>query len=190
MYLIAGASRRFASTPVLGGLLFVPRRAAVDFITPLLFVLVGLALITAEVYFIPGLNVVGVAGVLSLMLGVGYAFMVHGVVGGAVTLAGAVVLGGVLGVALVRSGAWNRFILQSDLKTSSSDRLLEEETRARYLGRSGTAVSPLRPTGVAEIDGERVEVQTEGEFIAAGSRIRIVAMDRRRYFARLDKGEA
>ena len=161
-----------------------------DFITPLLFILVGVALITAEVYFIPGLNVVGVAGVLSLLLGVGYAFVTSGLIGGAVTLGGSVVLSGLLGMALVRSGAWNRFVLQSDLGSSPSDRLLEEETRARYLGRSGTAVSPLRPTGVAEIDGERVEVQTEGEFIAAGSRIRIVAMDRRRYFARLDKGEA
>ncbi|MEM8558764.1 MAG: NfeD family protein [Bacteroidota bacterium] len=158
-----------------------------DFITPLLFVLVGLALIAAEVYFIPGLNVVGVAGVLSLLLGVGYAFMVHGFAGGAVTLVGALILGGLLGTMLVRSGAWNRFVLQADLRTSPAQRMLEDETRARYLGRSGTAVSPLRPTGVAEIDGERVEVQTEGEFIAAGSRIRIVAMDRRRYFARLDE---
>ena len=39
---------------------------------------------------------------------------------------------------------------------------------------------------VVEIDGERIEVVTEGEYIAAGSNVRVVAMDRRRYFARLD----
>jgi membrane-bound serine protease (ClpP class) len=65
----------------------------------------------------------------------------------------------------------------------------ESEQRARYLGKTGVALSPLRPTGIVEIDGERVEVATEGDFIAAGSRIKVVAMDRRRYFVRLDESQ-
>ena len=32
-------------------------------------------------------------------------------------------------------------------------------------------------------------MMTEGEFIAAGSDVRVVAMDRRRYFVRLDNAE-
>jgi membrane-bound ClpP family serine protease len=66
----------------------------------------------------------------------------------------------------------------------------EVEARSRYLGRDGVAVTALRPGGVCEIDGERVEVQTEGDFIASGSRVRVVAMDRRRFFVRLAEDEA
>ena len=61
----------------------------------------------------------------------------------------------------------------------------ESEQRAKYLGKRGVAVTPLRPTGVAEIQGDRIEVVTEGDFISAGSEIKVVAMDRRKYFVRL-----
>ena len=83
------------------------------------------------------------------------------------------------------SGAWDRFVLAANLQTDERQAVRESEHRARYLGKQGLAMTPLRPTGVAEIDGERIEVVTEGEFIAAGSLLRVVAMDRRRYFVRL-----
>lgn len=61
----------------------------------------------------------------------------------------------------------------------------EPERRARYLGQEGTTVTPLRPEGIIEVSGAHLEAVTEGEFIAAGSRVRVVAMDRQRYFVRL-----
>ncbi|MEZ4694984.1 MAG: NfeD family protein [Rhodothermales bacterium] len=57
--------------------------------------------------------------------------------------------------------------------------------RRSHLGKTGSALTPLRPSGVALVEGERIDVETEGEFIAAGSRVRVVAMDSRRYFVRL-----
>ena len=39
-----------------------------------------------------------------------------------------------------------------------------------WLGRTGTALSPLRPAGIAEIDGARVDVVSDGGFIEAGRR--------------------
>ena len=53
------------------------------------------------------------------------------------------------------------------------------------LGKVGVAVTPLRPTGQADIDGSRLVVSTEGEYIAAGSYVRVVAKDRKQYFVRL-----
>ncbi len=76
-------------------------------------------------------------------------------------------------------------MLKAELASGSGDGDPEREQRKHYLGKSGIALTPLRPSGVVEIDGTRLEVATEGEFIAAGSRVRIVAMDRRRYFVRL-----
>lgn len=44
---------------------------------------------------------------------------------------------------------------------------------AELLGVSGKAVSALRPSGIALIEGKRISVITNGEFIAAGSAIEV-----------------
>lgn len=152
--------------------------------------LAGLALLAAEVYLIPGLNVAGFAGVGALGAAVVTAFVTGGFWGGLGTLA--LALGAVVGLfqAFRQSGAWDRFVLQSDLRRDPEREEQQESQRARYLGRSGVAVSPLRPEGVVEVDGERVEARTEGAFVAAGSRVRIVAMDRHRFFVRLADADA
>ncbi len=149
--------------------------------------LLGLALIVAEVYLVPGLNIVGVAGFLLIVFAVGYSFTEHGVVGGVGVLAGTMLATGATFYWLWDSGAWERFVLATSLRPDDLAVKQEGELRALYLGKVGTAVSPLRPTGIAEIDGKRIEVATEGEFIASGSQVRVVAMDRRRYFVRLSE---
>ncbi len=156
-----------------------------DLLLPIALIIVGLGLILLEVYLVPGLNVVGVFGFVVILFGIGYAFSEGGAMGGVYAVIGTVVVGGGMFYWLWTSGAWDRFILATNLKGDEADAVRESEHRARYLGKTGTAVTPLRPTGVAEIEGERIEVVTEGEFIAAGSRVRVVAMDRRRYFVRL-----
>ncbi len=145
----------------------------------------GLLLIAVEVYLIPGLNVVGVIGFVLIVFALGYAFIESGFVGGVLALLGTLAAGGALFYVMWHSGVWDRFVLATSLRRD--DRLIarESEQRARYLGKTGRALTPLRPSGVVEIDGERLEVATEGEFIAAGSKVRVVAMDRRRYFVRL-----
>jgi membrane-bound serine protease (ClpP class) len=156
-----------------------------ELLIPIALVLAGLALIVAEVYLVPGFNVVGVLGLVLIVFAVGYTFTESGFVGGALTLVGTVVAGGSMFWFMWQSGAWDRFVLSTNLRQDEKVAASETEQRTRFLGREGTALTPLRPTGVVEIGDERLEVMTEGEFIAAGSRIRIVAMDRRRYFVRL-----
>jgi membrane-bound serine protease (ClpP class) len=152
---------------------------------PIGLILVGLALIAVEVYLVPGFNVVGVFGFVVILFAIGFAFSETGLVGGIYALIGTVVVGGGLFYLMWTSGAWDRFVLATNLRSDEDSVVRESEHRAKYLGKSGVAMTPLRPTGVAEIDGERIEVVTEGEFIASGSKVRVVAMDRRRFFVRL-----
>jgi len=49
-------------------------------------------------------------------------------------------------------------------------------------GQSGTASSYLRPAGVATVDGRRVDVLTQGEFIPAGTPIRVTRVEGARVF--------
>ena len=152
---------------------------------PILLILVGLGLIVAEVYLVPGFNVIGIVGFLLILFALGFGFTEHGFAGGVGLLAGTVVTGAGLFYFLWTSGAWDRFVLATSLRRDDLAEQREVEDRSRFLGQTGRAVTPLRPTGVVEIDGDRLEVVTEGEFIAAGSAVKIVAMDRRRYFVRL-----
>lgn len=156
-----------------------------ELLIPIALVLAGLALIVAEVYLVPGFNIVGILGLVLIVFAVGYTFTESGLLGGMLTLVGTVVAGGSMFWFMWQSGAWDRFVLSTNLRQDEKVAASETEQRTRFLGREGTALTPLRPTGVVEIGDERLEVMTEGEFIAAGSRIRIVAMDRRRYFVRL-----
>ncbi|MEW6777008.1 MAG: NfeD family protein, partial [Bdellovibrionota bacterium] len=45
------------------------------------------------------------------------------------------------------------------------------------IGQEGDALTVLRPSGRARIAGERWEVESEGEFIDAGARVRVVRVD-------------
>ena len=42
------------------------------------------------------------------------------------------------------------------------------------VGRTGTALTPLHPAGAARFDGERLDVVTGGEFLPAGTGVRII----------------
>ncbi len=157
-----------------------------EVLIPIVCILAGLLLITIEVYLIPGFNVIGILGSLLVIFAIGYAYSESGLLSGTIALSVTLGSGITLFLILWRSGAWDRFILSTTLKTEVDAANQRRDERARYLGKTGVAITPLRPTGIVEINGERVEVSTEGEFIAVGSSIRIVAMDRRRFFARLD----
>lgn len=156
-----------------------------ELLVPIAIILGGLVLIAVEVYFIPGLNIAGITGMLAVIFGIGYMFAEQGFTGGILALVLTMAVGGGTFYVIWQSGAWERFVLATNLRSDDDLTARETETRSRYLGKVGRAVTPLRPTGVVEIDGARIEVVTEGDFIASGSDVRVVAMDRRRFFVRL-----
>jgi membrane-bound serine protease (ClpP class) len=56
--------------------------------------------------------------------------------------------------------------------------LEREDERPSLVGLRGAALSDLRPGGVATIQGQRIDVVTEGDYIAAGEPI-VVTLDER-----------
>ena len=55
---------------------------------------------------------------------------------------------------------------------------------AALVGHVGQAASPLRPAGVALIDGKRVDVVTSGEFIQPDTEVEVIAVEGRRVVVR------
>lgn len=148
---------------------------------------VGLALILAEVFVIPGFGVAGVTGILlvvgsllaALIPNVGFAFptgteVTHAAATLAASLVLLVLLAVSLGRYLPRSERFSRFVLLPDL--TAAEGYTAADTDEALLGQTGRTLSPLRPAGVAEIGGRRVDVIAQGAFVPAGTPVEVVSV--------------
>jgi membrane-bound ClpP family serine protease len=60
----------------------------------------------------------------------------------------------------------------------------QSEILAGWLGKTGEAITDLRPAGTAKIDGNRVDVVSRGEYISKGSMVRVTMVDGNRVVVR------
>lgn len=145
----------------------------------------GVLLILAEVFIIPGFGVAGISGLLmvvfslgaSLIGNIGFTFpdsgeVTQAIVTLAITLVLLIVLMYSLGQYLPRLKHVNSLILAPELDTISG--YTSASTHDELVGRTGLALTALRPSGTAEIAGERVDVVSQGTFVAAGEAIQVV----------------
>ncbi len=116
---------------------------------------------------------------MALIGNVGFSFpsghaITQAVVTLAATMALLIVLAFSLSRYLPRSSRFGQLVLVPDLASASG--FTSSDTRDDLVGRRGVALTPLRPSGAAEIDGRRVDVVTAGEFVEARSPIRVVSV--------------
>jgi membrane-bound serine protease (ClpP class) len=145
--------------------------------------LLGLGLIAlgVEVFVIPGFGVAGVLGLLAIV-----ASMVLALMGGYPTTGDVAQALAVLGASLFITAAviyaWLRHLPNSGrfsglLLSGAGHRdagFTTAPSRPELVGREGTALTDLRPSGTARIGEERIDVVTEGEYVAQGSRVQVV----------------
>jgi membrane-bound serine protease (ClpP class) len=152
----------------------------------------GLLLLALEVFVLPGFGLAGALGLAALVAGLGLSIMGAGATWPVIVAAmGRVVLSLLLAIAaslamlrlLPRLPFGRRLVLETGLPVDAGYASAPESDR-RWLGKSGTAVSPLRPAGIAHLDGERVDVVSDGEFIEAGDPIHVVRVDGNRIVIR------
>ncbi|MGH7340478.1 MAG: NfeD family protein, partial [Candidatus Rokuibacteriota bacterium] len=58
------------------------------------------------------------------------------------------------------------------------------ETDLKWVGKRGTAATPLRPAGIADFEGQRVDVVSQGEYIEMDAPIEVVRVDGNRIVVR------
>lgn len=158
----------------------------------LLLALGGVVLLVLEVFVIPGFGLAGILGILALLaalvlslLGSGDTAEVMLVATGRVvfSLLVAIVAGLVLLRYLPRLPFGRRLILETGLPAAEGYGSAPESD-LHLLGKTGLAASPLRPAGIAEIDGTRVDVVSEGDMIDAGQRVEVTRVDGNRIVVR------
>ncbi|MBR1560903.1 MAG: hypothetical protein IJ646_11745 [Clostridia bacterium] len=137
----------------------------------LILLLVGLGLLVFEMY-IPGFGVPGVLGIVTMALG--FILLRPTLQQGILLL---VILAAALCVALVvllltaskgRIGRSKLVLNDVALKDADASDL------SAYLGKRGVTRTALRPAGIADFDGVRLNVVSDGEFIAQGARVKVM----------------
>jgi membrane-bound serine protease (ClpP class) len=158
----------------------------------LLLVATGLVLLAIELFVTPGFGVIGVLGIAALVGGLGLSLVGAGASWAVVVAAiGRVALSLLLAIAaslvllrfLPRLPGGRHLVLQTALGAREGFASAPESDQA-WLGVQGTAVSPLRPAGIADLEGQRVDVVSDGEFIERGEPIAVVRVDGNRVVVR------
>ncbi|MBK9099540.1 MAG: nodulation protein NfeD [bacterium] len=162
----------------------------------ILMFVVGLGLILIEVFVIPGFGVAGISGIILIvaslflsMLGAD-PFLDFNVVSAAIIkltigLAAALILIFLLAKFLPKSNLFKKFVLSEEEKAAEG--YTSRTNYAELLGAEGVAITTLRPAGTAEINGKRVDVVTDSEYIEHGKPIIVTAVEGMRIVVREKK---
>jgi len=158
----------------------------------LMLVVGGLVLLLIEAFVLPGFGIAGILGILALA-----AALILSTVGEGSTVQTLVIAAGRLGISLAvamvlsllmlrflpRTRFGRQLVLETDLDADSgfTSEPLSDHT---LVGKIGVSMSTLRPAGIADIDGRRIDVVSDGEYIESGQPIRVDHVDGNRIVVR------
>jgi membrane-bound serine protease (ClpP class) len=159
-----------------------------------LLVGLGLLLLALEIFVIPGFGLAGILGIVAL--GAGLFLSVLGRFpttddlwrAATMLLVALVIVGlGAAGMVVLLPSApfWARLRLGAQLGEKPSEPTTPEAPPPPpLLGIEGMTVTPLRPSGTGLFQGERLDICSEGEYIASGTPVRIVRVEGNRLMVR------
>lgn len=138
----------------------------------LLCLLLGTGLIVAEV-FLPGFGLPGITGIALIGVGAVLAGMHFGSLVAVGILLVLIALLAVLISWVLRSAAKGS-VGRSELFLREKDVLGDAEDMRALVGRRGRTLSVLRPSGIGDFDGVRLNIVTQGGFIEKDRDVEIV----------------
>ena len=158
----------------------------VQYLPTIVMLIVGFVLVVVEMY-IPGFGVPGIAGILLLIGGV---IMARPTPLQALIMV--VIIVALLCIALslcLHSAAKGRLansrLVLKDVATQAETE--ESNDLLYFVGREGVAQTVLRPAGMADFDGVKLNVVSDGEYITSGCRIIVDRVEGNRIVVRAVK---
>jgi membrane-bound serine protease (ClpP class) len=159
----------------------------------LLFVL-GMILLGVEIFLLPGFGLSGAVGIGLIVTGLVVTFLdvpvfdptfvpsIH--LARPVIMVGFALVGSIVMLIVVSRYlpelniiSYLGISLATELKAEKGYSSHDTDRQLSYVGRVATVISPLKPSGIALLDGDRLNVVTEGDFIETGQKVRVVAVD-------------
>lgn len=149
--------------------------------------LLGILLLLAEIFLIPGFGVTGIGGFALIGYSCYAAFSAYGTRTGALVSLAMVLLTIVVGGSslkvLFHSKAGDALIHRGAIDGTGRpvDRTLDPDL---WIGRKGTARTDLRPAGQVDFDGEILEVRADGGLVETGTTVEVCRLESNRPIVR------
>ncbi|MBL4716139.1 MAG: nodulation protein NfeD [Bacteroidia bacterium] len=155
----------------------------------------GVILLVLEIFVIPGFGIAGVAGILSIIFALtfslihndlfdfdftfslnGWEAFTHALFTVFISMGLSILLSIVLGKKVIKSNYFARNVALSTTQKSEEGYTVDTEAHD-IIGKTGIAVTVLRPSGKVEIDNERYDANTEGDFIEKDENIKVIGKE-------------
>lgn len=155
-------------------------------IIEILMFVIGVILLIIEIFVIPGFGIFGILGIIlmvsSLFLGLisDFEMIDWSLISVAIIQLGLTFLFTFIVIFLLlkflpKTDMWGKLILQEQVAAKSG--YAAKPDFQHLIGVEGVAFTDLRPSGTALINGNRIDVVTEGDFIKNGSRIVVKSVE-------------
>jgi len=157
-------------------------------ITAIILIAIGLILLLVEIFILPGFGAAGIPGIIFIFTGSVWIIAQTrnwqlGLSAAGVTIIITIPLA-ILAFWLVpRTKVGKTMILDTAERSEDGFQAPPKELE-KLVGKSGIAITPLRPAGAAMIQGIRVDVVSQGDFIAKDSEVEVVRVEGNRVVVR------
>ena len=147
------------------------------FETIILFV-IGLLLLLAEIFFIPGFGLAGISGIAAILASIFLTFgnIIQATYSILIAL-GISVIGFFLLIKYIPSTrTWRKFVLSTEQKKELGYTVGTKDLK-RLIGGKGISITPLRPSGIVEVNGKKLDALTRGEYVDSNTKIKIISVE-------------
>ncbi|HEV2262733.1 MAG TPA: NfeD family protein [Candidatus Rubrimentiphilum sp.] len=155
----------------------------------LVLAVLGVIGILYELHVVPGHGLPGILGGMALIAAILLAFGIPFFFIAMQTLSTAIILTVIFFYLATRAFPQNAWIAKLTFAGAQGADYVASRDYSHLLGQSGVATSYLRPAGVASVGGARVDVLTQGDFIPAGTPIRVTRVEGARVFVQPEEKE-
>lgn len=142
-------------------------------LTLVFLIVLGLLLLFLELFVVPGVTFVGIAGAIFLAVAIYHIFSLYGTAVGLISVAVLSLLSVYVIVRSIRTRFWRRF----SLKEAIDSKVNVVEAGEIMVGMQGEAISALRPMGTARFHNKLYEVLTEEGLIDSGQAVVVVSFN-------------
>jgi membrane-bound ClpP family serine protease len=150
---------------------------------PAICFIAGLALVIFEMFH-PGFGAPGIIGGILLIIGI---FLTAETLMQVLIMI--IIIIAILAIALTvvlhsatKGYISKNLVLYDSVHKSNKHSVLED--LEYFLDKEGTALTVMRPSGMADFDGVKLDVVTEGDFINKGVKVKIIKVEGRRILVR------
>ena len=137
-----------------------------------MLIIIGFIFLILEIFIVPGFSVPGLAGLAMIGYGIFRARVEYGTPGILIAIATSAVAAIILVKLALKSRAIKAIGLDYSVKEAKA-----VDDYSTLVGKEGTALTTLRPSGMANIDDKRFNVVTSGEYIETNSPIKVSAVE-------------